>query len=114
MLNLELMAENGTIGLMIYLLMYVSLLYYLLQTRLDDKVFLLSLLLVPMVSAIDIAQTLFSVQIRPKKYALLTISTSISTPKHWCITRIFWLWRNGDCSRNDDWFYCTIIFYEPA
>ena len=47
---LELMAENGTIGLMIYLLMYVSLLYYLLQTRLDEKAFLLSLLMVVMIS----------------------------------------------------------------
>ena len=47
---LELMAENGIIGLMIYLLMCGSLLYYLLQTRLDDKSFLFTLLMVIMVS----------------------------------------------------------------
>ncbi|HFC91771.1 MAG TPA: O-antigen ligase family protein [Leucothrix mucor] len=51
---LELMAENGTIGLMIYLLMYVSLLYYLLQTKLDEKSFLLALLLVVMVSQLTL------------------------------------------------------------
>jgi O-antigen ligase len=51
---LELMAENGAIGLSLYLLMYVALLYYLLQTRLDEKSFLLALLLVVMVSQLTL------------------------------------------------------------
>jgi O-antigen ligase len=51
---LELMAENGAIGLTLYLLMYVSLLYYLLQIRLDEKAFLFALLLVVMVSQLTL------------------------------------------------------------
>lgn len=51
---LELMAENGAIGLTLYLLMYVSLLYYLLQIQLDEKAFLLALLMVVMVSQLTL------------------------------------------------------------
>lgn len=51
---LELLAENGAVGLAIYLLMYVMLLYYLLQTRLDDKAYLLSLLMVIMISQLTL------------------------------------------------------------
>ncbi|HIO91396.1 MAG TPA: O-antigen ligase family protein [Leucothrix mucor] len=51
---LELLAENGAIGLAIYLLMYTALLYYLLQTRIDDKSFLLSLLMVVIISQLTL------------------------------------------------------------
>ena len=51
---LELLAENGVIGLAIYLLMYTILLYYLLQTKIDDKSFLLSLLMVVIISQLTL------------------------------------------------------------
>ena len=47
---LELSAENGIIGVSLYLLMLLSLLYYLLQTKLDDKSFLLALLMIIVIS----------------------------------------------------------------
>ena len=51
---LELLAENGAVGLMIYLLMYTALIYYLLQTKLDDKSFLLSLLMTVIISQLTL------------------------------------------------------------
>jgi len=49
---LHLLTENGIIGLTLYLLIILSVLYYILQTPLDEKVFLLSLLMVILVSQI--------------------------------------------------------------
>jgi len=51
---LEILAENGAIGLMLYLLMYAALIYYLLQTKMDDKSFLLTLLMMLMVSQLTL------------------------------------------------------------
>ncbi|MCK5901743.1 MAG: O-antigen ligase family protein [Cocleimonas sp.] len=51
---LELVSENGVIGLSLYLLMCMSLLYYLLQTNLDDKAFLMALLMIVLISQLTL------------------------------------------------------------
>ena len=49
---IHLLTENGIIGLTLYILMIVSILYFILRTPFEEKVFLLSLLLVMLVSQI--------------------------------------------------------------
>ncbi len=47
---IHILTENGIIGLSIYLLMIISIIYYSLQTPLSEKAFLISLLMVILVS----------------------------------------------------------------
>ena len=47
---IHILAENGLIGLALYLLIIFTLLFYIFQTRMDDKSFLLALLMVILVS----------------------------------------------------------------
>jgi O-antigen ligase len=51
---IQFLVENGIIGLMLYLLVIISLLYFVLQTPFDEKVFLLSLLLSVLVSQVSL------------------------------------------------------------
>jgi len=44
------LTENGIIGLLLYLMIVITLLYYILQTRIDEKSFMISLLMVVLVS----------------------------------------------------------------
>jgi O-antigen ligase len=55
---LHLLAENGIIGLLFYLLILLSLLYYILQASFEDKIFLLTLLMILMISQISLHQQL--------------------------------------------------------
>ncbi len=49
---IHLLTENGIIGLTLYVMMIISILYFILRAPFDEKVFLLSLLLVMLVSQI--------------------------------------------------------------
>ncbi len=51
---IHLLTENGLIGLTLYLLLLISVLYYILQTPLNDKAFLLSLFMVLVVSQLTL------------------------------------------------------------
>lgn len=51
---IHLMTENGIIGLTIYLLILLNIFYLVLQTRISEKVFLLSLLMVILVSQLTL------------------------------------------------------------
>lgn len=49
---IHILTENGIIGVTLYILMIISILYFILITPFDEKIFLLSLLLVVLVSQI--------------------------------------------------------------
>ncbi len=55
---IQVLTETGIIGLSLYLMLIVSMLYYIQKTALNDKIFLISLLLVALVSQLTM-NTLF-------------------------------------------------------